>query len=253
MSKPSSPPPPPPPPGRVESEVAKRGMPWMWIALVAVVLLAVGFAIATAGDDEELVEGTVPAATDEPGTDGSATDDTADATDGTTGGATAEVWPVTVTGDPLPPLGDGADPAVGTAAPQLSGFTFDGTPVQIDPAQGPVMLVFLAHWCPHCNRELPELLAWKASGAVPDGLQVIAVTTAVDPTRENFPPSEWIVDMGWDWPVLADSISSDAAVAMGVSGFPFSVIVGTDGTVLGRVSGELGQAGIQAWVDSTLA
>jgi len=41
--------------------------------------------------------------------------------------------------------------------------------------------VFLAHWCPHCNREIPELNAWRDSGEVPADLQVVAVTTAVEP------------------------------------------------------------------------
>jgi hypothetical protein len=95
-------------------------------------------------------------------------------------------------------------------------------------------------------------LKWQASGAVPEGLQVIGVTTAVSADRPNYPPSEWIVDKGWDWPVLADSQAVDAATAMGVSGFPFSVIIGTDGTVLARSSGELGQAGIEAFVADAL-
>ena len=115
------------------------------------------------------------------------------------------------------------------------------------------MLVFLAHWCPHCNREVPELLAWEAAAEVPEGLQVIAVTTAVDPKRDFYPPSEWIAEKQWDWPVLADSQDNTAAAAMGVTGFPFSVLIGADGTVLGRISGELGQAGIDEWVDATLS
>jgi thiol-disulfide isomerase/thioredoxin len=143
---------------------------------------------------------------------------------------------------------DAADPSKVVARIRVGG----GTPVTVDPSKGPVMLVFLAHWCPHCNREIPELLAWRDAGGVPDGLQVIAVTTAVAPDRENYPPSEWIPNMGWTWPVLADSQDNEAAIAFGVSGFPFSVIIGTDGTVLGRASGELGQDGIQAFVDGAL-
>jgi thiol-disulfide isomerase/thioredoxin len=116
------------------------------------------------------------------------------------------------------------------------------------------MLVFLAHWCPHCNREVPELNKWRDSGDVPEGLQVVAVTTAVSADREHYPPSTWIRDeMGWTWPVLADSPDNDAAIAFGVSGFPFSVILDTDGTVLGRSSGELGLDGIEAFVADSLA
>jgi thiol-disulfide isomerase/thioredoxin len=222
-------------------EQPKKAMPWLWIGLVALVLVAGAIAVVSSGDDEVLSVGTVPTGTVPTGTTPAL------------GESKGEVWPVTITGTPLDPLGSGTDPAVGQPAPQLSGFTFDGSAVTVDPSKGPVMLVFLAHWCPHCNREIPELLKWKDSGAVPDDLQVIAVTTAVNPDRDFYPPSEWIVDKGWTWPVLADSETSEAAQAMGVSGFPFSVIIGEDGTVLGRSSGELGQDGIQAWVDATLA
>jgi thiol-disulfide isomerase/thioredoxin len=221
---------------------------WLWVGLAGLVVLAGGYAILSSGDDEELTVGsTAPASADGGETSGD------EATEAPVGGV-AEVWPVTIGGTPLTdkPGDDQDDPMVGTPAPTLSGFTFDGTPVTVDPSEGPVMLVFLAHWCPHCNREIPELLSWRDAGGVPEGLQVIAVTTAVAPERDNYPPSEWIPDMQWDWPVLADSEGNEAALAFGVSGFPFSVIIGTDGTVLGRSSGELGQDGIQEFVDAAL-
>jgi thiol-disulfide isomerase/thioredoxin len=161
---------------------------------------------------------------------------------------------VTVTGTSLEAFpAEGADPAIGQTAPTLSGYTFDGSPVSIDPSKGPVMLVYLAHWCPHCNREVPQLLAWKASGAVPADLQVFAVTTAVDPTRPNYPPSSWIAGLEWSWPVLADSQTQDAAVAMGLTSYPYVVILDTDGTVLTRWAGEKGTDGIRQAVDAALA
>ncbi len=101
------------------------------------------------------------------------------------------------------------------------------------------MLVFLAHWCPHCNREIPVLQSWAAAGGVPAGLDIIGVSTAVNAQRDNYPPSKWIADKEWTWPVLADSAASDAAIAYGVGAFPNFVIVGADGTVKVRSSGEL--------------
>ena len=241
----------PPPP--------KRNLLWLWVGLGAVVALAAGLAIISAGGDEELSVGSVPGAVDDSaatdGTDqfGSAVTTIPDQT-ATPGESTGEVWPVTYTGSPLEELPrEGDDPAIGQPAPILSGFTFDGTPVAVDPSKGPVMLVFVAHWCPHCNREIPELLEWQASGAVPDDLQVIAVTTGVDPSRPNYPPSEWIAGMGWDWPVLADSQTQDAAIAMGLTAYPFIVILDTDGNVLTRWTGEKGADGIQEAVDAALA
>ncbi len=238
---------------------------WVWVALGAVVALLAGFAILSAGDDEEVTVGsTVPADDGATAGTGDAGGDGGDGGDGGASGSTdagsggggsgqiAETWPVEVSGS-LVPLGDGDDPAIGQPAPTLSGFSFDGTPVTVDPSKGPVMLVFLAHWCPHCNREVPALNEWRDSGRVPEGLQVIAVTTAVRADAEHYPPSRWITEeMGWTWPVLADSPDNEAAIAFGVSGFPFSAIVGEDGTVLGRVSGELGLAGIEQFVAESL-
>ena len=50
-----------------------------------------------------------------------------------------QTYPVQVTGTPLPKMPDpsAADPAIGTAAPTLTGQSlFDGTPLTIDPASG---------------------------------------------------------------------------------------------------------------------
>jgi hypothetical protein len=44
----------------------------------------------------------------------------------------------------------------------------------------------------------------------------------------------------WTWPTLADSPENEAAPAYGVNVFPFFAIVGADGTVKGRFSGEMG-------------
>ncbi len=213
----------------------------IWVsAVVAAVVIAAVVAFATSGDDAPaLSDGTVV-------TDAS----------GIASASISETQPVTVVGTALPPLDDPAnDPAVGMQAPVLDGFHFDGTPSVIDPADGPVMLVFLAHWCPHCNREVPRLLQWKATGAVPPELRVMAVTTAAAPDRDNYPPSEWMRNIQWpaDWGVLADSAQRDAAVAYGVSGFPFFVIVGSDGLVKARDSGEKEITEIQSIVAAALA
>ena len=61
----------------------------------------------------------------------------------------------------------------------------DGTPIDITPGGAPKMVVFLAHWCPHCNREIPRLIEWQQSGAVPDGLKVVGVATAVADFRRK--------------------------------------------------------------------
>ncbi len=155
--------------------------------------------------------------------------------------------PVSVSGDPLPEFtGDDPDPAVGQQVPVVSGTDYAGNAVTIDPAQdGPTMIVILAHWCPHCNAEVPVLNDWRDSGEIPEGLDIVGVSTGVSADRPNFPPDEWLVDVDWQWPVLADDESPDAETpppAMGAYGgtsYPTLIFVDGDGRVQQRLSGEV--------------
>ena len=161
---------------------------------------------------------------------------------------------VTVEGQPLPDYEGDPDPAVGMTAPTLVGTMYDGTPMEIVPGEGgPMMVVFVAHWCPHCNDEIPVLLEWRDSGAIPEELQIFGVSTAVNPARPNYPPDEWLADFGWDWPTMADDAQATAFRDYGGTGFPYFVIVGADGTVKARNSGELPIEALNELVQTALA
>ena len=132
------------------------------------------------------------------------------------------------------------DPAVGKSAPQVSGSTLDGQFITTSPQNGNYkMIVFVAHWCPHCQREVPRLVDWAASGEVPDNLDVMAVSTGIDKTRGNYPPSAWLAKEAWPFPVMADDANSTAASAYGLTSFPYFVVVSPEGKVLVRNSGEI--------------
>lgn len=155
--------------------------------------------------------------------------------------AAAETQAIAVDGESLPPVPDaGDDPAVGMEAPTLTGFNFDGTPVTLDPGSDgrATMIVFLAHWCPHCNREVPVLIDWKERGLVPESLSVVGITTATRSDYPNYPPSQWIKNVEWPWAVFPDSDTFDAAEAYGLQGYPTFVIVDRNGNVRFRGSGE---------------
>ena len=101
--------------------------------------------------------------------------------------------PVAVSGTPLPQLsGAGADSAVGTPAPRLRGSTFAGRPVAIVDDGRPELVLFVAHWCPHCQREVPVLASWLRSRGKPAGVDLYAVATGTTPDRPNYPPSAWL-------------------------------------------------------------
>jgi cytochrome c biogenesis protein CcmG, thiol:disulfide interchange protein DsbE len=158
-----------------------------------------------------------------------------------------ELRPLDAVGDTLPQLGRAqpeADPAVGMAAPVLVGQDYDGNTVRVDAAtDGPTMVVFLAHWCPHCNAEVPRINELRDAGRFPADLNIVAVSTAIDPGRPNFPPSAWVVEKDWTYPVIADNVDMGAqsfigASVYGVDGFPFVTLIDADGNVAARWSGE---------------
>jgi hypothetical protein len=165
----------------------------------------------------------------------------------------AEFQPVEAEGEMLVQLEDpNDDPARGKIAPVVNGFGFDGAPLTIAPTGKPMLVVFLAHWCPHCNAEIPRLIEWKDSGAMPADLGVVGVSTGARDDAPNWPPSQWVVDKAWPWPVMADNEDQSAAVAFGVSGYPGLILLDGDGKVLARRSGEAGIDELKAWAQEFL-
>jgi thiol-disulfide isomerase/thioredoxin len=167
-----------------------------------------------------------------------------------------EARPVEVSGAPVPAYDREAasDPAIGTALPTLAGQTFDGQPITVGgPSDGPTLVVYLAHWCPFCNEEIPELIEVNQRGGFPDDLTVVGVSTRADPTAPNYPPSEWLVEKGWPWRTLADSEGSTAFLASGGAGLPYLVLLDAEGNIIDRHAGTRSADDIEAWVNEALA
>ena len=168
----------------------------------------------------------------------------------------AEYQPVRVTGDALPPMPEaGTDAGIGATVPVVDGYDFDGKAVSLDIASSgtPTMVVFLAHWCPHCNREIPRILEWAGTLGVPDGLRIVGVATGSRNDYPNWPPSSWLTDMGWKWEKMADTQDGSVFSAYGGTGFPTMVLVGPDGTVKNRFSGEVEVADLDRLVREFVA
>lgn len=150
---------------------------------------------------------------------------------------------VTVDGTALPAwtgMGEDTSPPAGTA-PTLAGSGFDGSPVTITPGSTgkPMAVIFVAHWCPHCQLEVPRILEASADGTTLEGVDLAFVSTAVYPERDNYPPSTWLDNLGVVAPVMADDADNSAQAAYGVGGFPFLVFLDAQGKVTGRFSGEM--------------
>ncbi len=162
-----------------------------------------------------------------------------------------ELGTVSVSGTMLAPHdGSSPDPAVGLAPPELTGQDFAGNPLSITDDGTPKVVMFLAHWCPHCQREVPKVQSWLDTNGMPPGVSLYAVPTATVEGRDNYPPSQWLLGKNWTVPVLVDDAAGTAATAWGLGSYPYFVAVGPDGTVVQRASGELTQAQFYELVDA---
>jgi thiol-disulfide isomerase/thioredoxin len=169
-------------------------------------------------------------------------------------GSEGEYGEPSITGAPLPPFGDGTsaadDPAVGTTAPQVTGKDFDGSTVSITPDGTPKVIMFIAHWCPHCQAEVPRVQDWLNSGGGVIGVDIISVTTSASSGADNWPPSAWLDREGWTSPNIRDDQANSVLNAFGGSSFPFWVFLNGDGTVALRLAGEIGVDNLKLVMDS---
>jgi thiol-disulfide isomerase/thioredoxin len=201
--------------GRPAAPPRQGGFP-VWpvvIGLVVVLGLAVVVFAALSGDDGDTAGGGGPPVEE-------------------TAGA------VEVTGDPLPQFeSTEGDAALGLEFPTMSGTGLDGEPLTIAGGQ-PTLMMFVAHWCPHCQREVPVVQEWVDAGNLPDDVELVTVSTSIDPSRPNYPSSTWLAEEGWTAPTLIDPDDS-AAIAAGLSAYPYFVAIDAEGRVVARTSGEL--------------
>jgi len=203
----------------------KKQPPWLWIGVAGLVLVLAVAAIVSSGggDTNESAEGI------------------------------EETRSVSVSGAELAKFeADGADAAVGKTIPELRGQSFDGSPVEIRNDGRAKLIVFVAHWCPHCQKEIPLLADWLKSNSLPNGVDLYTVSTSVTSERPNYPPSAWLQKEGWTAKTLADSEDQEAADAFGLSSFPYFVAVDGSGKVVARTVGEISTGQFADLAQSTL-
>lgn len=213
--------------------------------------------VVTASGTEETEEAKVEAETEEspavndveetPAEDAAAEEDSA-AED-----TAPQTAAVDIAGDALVAMPNGTavtdattDPAAGALAPTLTGTNFAGDELKIEDDGRPKAIYFLAHWCPHCQAEVPVIAELLAAGQLPDGLDLYAISTAVDETRDNFPPEPWLADL--EVTVIRDDETSSSLSAFGGTSFPYVVYLDADHQVVARSSGNLDEdAIVELW------
>ena len=205
---------------RQQAATVQSAQRWGTVAAIAaavVILVVIGLFVFGGGDDAETDEG------------------------------------ISFNGTPLPALADGPDPAVGMKAPLF--VTTDlvtGERVVVGGGGGPndtaKVILFAAHWCPTCQAEIPFVADWLSSNPLPDGVEVVAVSTFPDATRDNYPPADWFTGVDWPYPVMADDAAGSIMTMFGMSRVPSWVVIDDQNFVTVRVTGALDEAGLEALV-----
>ena len=125
-------------------------------------------------------------------------------------------------------------------APALLGHLIDGSPYQLDPADGPVLVHFWATWCPVCRLEQDSI------ASIAEDERVITVATTSGSSDEL---TAYLQDEGLVMPVLVDE-DGVIAGAWGVQGVPATFVVDSQGRINHRSMGystELGMR-IRLWM-----
>ena len=152
---------------------------------------------------------------------------------------------ITMEGEPLPAFSDPLnDAAIGFTAATISGGDWEDNSYSIAADGTPKIVVLLAHWCPHCQVEVPVIQQWLNDGGLPDGVDMYSVTVFTDRLRGNWPPQDWLDAEGWTLPVIMDDEIGTAAIAFGMASTPMYVVLDGDNKVVQRVSGEIGVDGL---------
>ena len=146
----------------------------------------------------------------------------------------------TVTGDLLPEFAGENDDniALGLSAPIFSAPNENSEIVNLEKNGNAKALLFLAHWCGYCQKEVPVVQEFIDSAGVPPGIDVIAIATSIDRGRENYPPQKWLADEGWSETQLYD-LDREIGNAYGLTAFPYWVFLDKDLNVVARRTGNL--------------
>ena len=154
---------------------------------------------------------------------------------------------VTIKGGTLPEYKRNIeDAAVGAFAPIPTGVDLYGEPITLSTRKGleekkASIIVFLAHWCSHCQREVPMIQKFIESNGFPQNINLFSVATHVDKNRNNYPPNEWLEREKYTVPVIFDDEENSIAESFGLSAFPYWVFLNPDGTVYMRHAGSLSE------------
>jgi thiol-disulfide isomerase/thioredoxin len=136
--------------------------------------------------------------------------------------------------------GDGAGDT-----PPLTGTTLDGATFDLADTKGkPTVINFFASWCPPCNDEAPDLVAF--SEAHPE-IEVVGV--AVRDQRAD--TEAFVASYGLAYPVVFDP-EGETWTTWGLSGIPTTFFLDADGAVTDTIVGAATRDQFEASLETAL-
>ena len=130
--------------------------------------------------------------------------------------------------------------ARGLQAPIFSGPNENSEIVSLEKNGNAKVLLFLAHWCGYCQKEVPAVQEYILSNGIPEGVEIIAIVTSIDKARDNYPPHDWLKDEGWSEVQIYD-LDREIGTAYGLNAFPYWVFLDKELNVVARRTGNLPQ------------
>lgn len=121
-----------------------------------------------------------------------------------------------------------------------------------------VFLNFWTTWCGYCKQEMPEIQAlYESHGGNEEDLVVLGVA---NPKSQEYPRNadasqaeveQFLKDKGYTFPVVMDT-TGEVFGAYGVTSFPTTFMIDTEGNVFGYVSGALTGEMMESIVQQTM-
>ena len=159
---------------------------------------------------------------------------------------------INVTGDQLPDLSidfnrdcvffenlnfcQQLEPAANIKAPVITGTDLNGNTITSE-NNSPTILLFLAHWCGYCQVEVKEIQEWINNGGDMGPVKLYSILTSINSSQPNYPPDKWLNSEGWSFQSFTDNELNGVAQHFGIRGFPFWVLIDSEGDVITRLSG----------------
>ena len=149
---------------------------------------------------------------------------------------------VIASAQPSPDVGSNT-PLLGNPAPAISGPGLAGGRYSLSQFRHEWVLVnFMATWCPPCEAEMPQLLAFVKHHA--SARDATVLTVVYDPTDVGALKT-YLAARRAHWPAVDDPAAS---VPYGVTGLPTSFLVAPGGTVYAYVPGEVTASELDSWL-----